>query len=157
MRHGIPRLQASVVGERHESAFNHALDRLGLERLIPLLDTTHRWDRELSQDEQLCLAIARMLLQSPPWVLIDGTFGALDDNIDGKLSAAEFRNDPRFKPIVGYLSMVDADKDNALSKAEMANALQMLRKMREQRVAPQAPKEDAGAAAMRQNATGETR
>jgi len=35
----------------------------------------------LSQDEQLCLAIARMLLQSPPWVLIDGTFGALDDDI----------------------------------------------------------------------------
>ena len=64
-----------------ESAFKHALERLGLERLAPLLDTTHRWDRELSQDEQLCLAIARMLLQSPPWVLIDGTFGALDDDI----------------------------------------------------------------------------
>jgi hypothetical protein len=85
------------------------------------------------------------------------TFGALDDDIDGKLTAAEFRNDPRFKPIVGYLPMVDADKDNALSKAEMANALQMLRKMREQRMAPPAPKEDVGAAAMRQNATGETR
>jgi hypothetical protein len=53
--------------------------------------------------------------------------------------------------------MVDADKDNALSKAEMANALQMLRKMRDQRMAPQAPKEDAAAAAMRQNATGEPR
>jgi putative ATP-binding cassette transporter len=64
-----------------EGAFKHALERLGLERLVPLLDTTHRWDRELSQDEHLCLAIARMLLQSPPWVLIDGTFGALDDDI----------------------------------------------------------------------------
>ena len=41
------------------------------------------------------------------------TFGALDDNIDGKLTAAEFRNDPRFKPVVGYLPMVDADKDGA--------------------------------------------
>jgi len=58
------------------------------------------------------------------------TFGALDDNSDGKLTAAEFRNDPRFKPVVGYLPMVDADKDNALSKSEMAAALQMLRKMR---------------------------
>jgi len=89
-------------------------------------------------------------------------FGALDDNIDGKLTAAEFRNDPRFKPLVGYLSMVDADKDNALSKAEMATALQMMRKMREQRAAPgaapaAAPKEDAGAAAMREAATGEKR
>ena len=64
-----------------ESAFKRALYRLGLERLAPLLDTTHRWDRELSQDEQLCLAIARMLLQSPPWVLIDGTFGSLDDDV----------------------------------------------------------------------------
>src|SRR5580700_5637474 len=64
-----------------ESAFERALYRLGLERLTPLLDTTHRWDRELSQDEQLCLAVARILLQNPPWVLIDGTFGMLDDDV----------------------------------------------------------------------------
>jgi putative ATP-binding cassette transporter len=64
-----------------ESAFKRALYRLGLERLAPLLDTTHRWDRELSQDEQLCLAVARILLQRPPWVLIDGTFGLLADDV----------------------------------------------------------------------------
>jgi putative ATP-binding cassette transporter len=64
-----------------ESAFTRVLYRLGLERLAPLLDTTHRWDRELSQDEQLCLAIARILLQTPPWVLIDGTFGPLDNDV----------------------------------------------------------------------------
>jgi putative ATP-binding cassette transporter len=64
-----------------EAAFTRVLFRLGLERLAPLLDTTHRWDRELGQDEQLCLAIARILLQTPPWVLIDGTFGLLDDDV----------------------------------------------------------------------------
>ncbi len=64
-----------------DGAFKHALGRLGLERLAPMLDATHRWDRELSQDEQLCLAIARILLQAPPWVLIDGTFGSLDDEV----------------------------------------------------------------------------
>jgi putative ATP-binding cassette transporter len=64
-----------------ESAFTRVLYRLGLERLAPMLDTTHRWDRELSQDEQLCLAIARILLQTPPWVLIEGTFGLLDDDV----------------------------------------------------------------------------
>jgi putative ATP-binding cassette transporter len=64
-----------------ETAFTRVLYRLGLERLAPLLDTTHRWDRELSQDEQLCLAIARILLQTPPWVLIDGTFGLLDNDV----------------------------------------------------------------------------
>jgi putative ATP-binding cassette transporter len=71
-------LKAESFGD---SAFTRALYRLGLERLAPLLDATHRWDRELSQDEQLCLAIARILLQNPPWVLIDGTFGSLDDDV----------------------------------------------------------------------------
>jgi vitamin B12/bleomycin/antimicrobial peptide transport system ATP-binding/permease protein len=63
------------------STFNRALFRLGLERLAPLLDETRRWDRELSQDEQLCLVFARMLIQTPPWVLVDGTFAALDDDV----------------------------------------------------------------------------
>ena len=64
-----------------ESAFARALYRLGLERLAPLFDTTRRWDRELSQEEQLRLAVARILLQDPPWVLIDGTFGLLEDDV----------------------------------------------------------------------------
>ncbi len=60
-------------------AFDHALGRLGLERLAPMLDLTLRWDRELSQDEQVSLAFARIVLQRPPWVLVDDTFGSLDD------------------------------------------------------------------------------
>ncbi len=71
-----------LKAESFEStAATRALYRLGLERLAPLLDTTRRWDRELSQDEQLCLAVARIVLQNPPWVLIDGTFGSLDDDV----------------------------------------------------------------------------
>ncbi len=62
-----------------EREFTDALGRLGLERLVPMLDSTRRWDRELSQDEQLGLAFARILLQKPPWVLIDDTLGSLDD------------------------------------------------------------------------------
>jgi vitamin B12/bleomycin/antimicrobial peptide transport system ATP-binding/permease protein len=61
--------------------FSRVLYRLGLERLVALLDRTDRWDRELSQDEQLCLVFARILIQAPPWVLIDGMFGALDDDV----------------------------------------------------------------------------
>ncbi|MBW4051362.1 MAG: ABC transporter ATP-binding protein/permease [Proteobacteria bacterium] len=56
----------------------HALRRLGLERLVPLLEISRRWDRELSEDEQLALAFARVLLQAPAWLLIDGVFGSLD-------------------------------------------------------------------------------
>jgi putative ATP-binding cassette transporter len=55
-----------------------ALRRLGLERLVPLLDSARRWDRELSGDEQLSLAFARVLVQEPAWVLIDDVFGSLD-------------------------------------------------------------------------------
>ncbi|MGQ0619828.1 MAG: ABC transporter ATP-binding protein/permease [Panacagrimonas sp.] len=62
-----------------EEAFAHALGRLGLGRLAPMLDLDRRWDRELSHDEQLSLAFARIVLQAPPWVLIDEAFGSLDD------------------------------------------------------------------------------
>ncbi|MGH8219419.1 MAG: ABC transporter ATP-binding protein/permease [Steroidobacteraceae bacterium] len=59
-------------------AYGAALARLGLERLVPLLDESRRWDRALSADEQLSAAFARIVLQAPPWVLIDNTFGSLD-------------------------------------------------------------------------------
>lgn len=82
-------------------------------------------------------------------------FGALDDNIDGKLTAAEFRNDPRFAPMKGYLPMVDKDKDGALSKVEFNTALDMLQKMRSAQPKPAAAKEDAGAKEMLNNVTGQ--
>jgi putative ATP-binding cassette transporter len=62
-----------------EEAFGRSLNRLGLDRLVPLLNETRRWDRELSPDEQLGLALARILMQSPPWLLIDDMLGGLDD------------------------------------------------------------------------------
>jgi vitamin B12/bleomycin/antimicrobial peptide transport system ATP-binding/permease protein len=43
------------------------------------MDQTQRWDRDLSQDEQISLAFARILLHKPSWVLVDDTFGSLDD------------------------------------------------------------------------------
>jgi putative ATP-binding cassette transporter len=66
------------VGSFQEAAFAHALRRLGLERLVAVLDESRRWDRELSADEQLSLAFARITLHAPPWVLLDDTFGTLD-------------------------------------------------------------------------------
>jgi vitamin B12/bleomycin/antimicrobial peptide transport system ATP-binding/permease protein len=59
-------------------AFTNALSRLGLERMLQSLDEMRRWDRELSADEQLSLAFARVLLQAPRWLLIDGTLSALE-------------------------------------------------------------------------------
>ena len=75
-----------------DKAFIGALGRLGLDRLAPLLDSTRRWDRELSQDEQVSVAFARMVLQKPSWVLIDDTLGSLeDDALDRVLDV--FNND----------------------------------------------------------------
>ncbi|HEY1725126.1 MAG TPA: ABC transporter ATP-binding protein/permease [Steroidobacteraceae bacterium] len=59
-------------------AFAHALERLGLAQLIPALDTTQRWDRELSGDELLSLSFARAVVQSPAWLLVDDALRALD-------------------------------------------------------------------------------
>ncbi|TDU25773.1 putative ATP-binding cassette transporter [Panacagrimonas perspica] len=69
----------SRVADFGEGAFAVALSRLGLGRLAPSLDVTKRWDQELSQDEQLSLAFARIVLQAPPWLIIDDALGSLDD------------------------------------------------------------------------------
>ena len=57
-----------------------ALASVGLQRLEPLLDKTGRWERELSIDEQLLLGFARVVLQAPPWLVMDEAFGAFDDD-----------------------------------------------------------------------------
>jgi putative ATP-binding cassette transporter len=61
--------------------FARALSRFGLERLTPFLDETRRWDRDLGQDEQQCIAFTRVLIQNPPWVLFDGTLASLDNDV----------------------------------------------------------------------------
>jgi len=69
-----------------DARFAAALDCVGLARLGGALDEAQRWDRELSQDEQLSIAFARIVLQRPPWVLIDDAFAAVDD--DGRMRLA---------------------------------------------------------------------
>jgi len=61
-----------------DSECQGALERLGLGRLTPLLHEARRWDRELSEDEQLSVAFARVLLHAPAWLVIDDVFGALE-------------------------------------------------------------------------------
>jgi putative ATP-binding cassette transporter len=91
------------VDQFEPPSFTHALSRLGLERLEPVLDITRRWDRELSADEQLSLAFARVLLQAPPWLLIDGTFGSLDgDTLERVLSV--FNDELKDTSIINIVS-----------------------------------------------------
>jgi vitamin B12/bleomycin/antimicrobial peptide transport system ATP-binding/permease protein len=60
-------------------ACSAALARVGLKRLTPLLDATQRWDRELSEDEQHALSLARVITHQAPWLVIDEVLDSLDD------------------------------------------------------------------------------
>jgi putative ATP-binding cassette transporter len=62
-----------------EHAYVQALERTGLARLAQSLDSAQRWDRELREDEQMALALARVVLHAPDWVVFDDTFSALED------------------------------------------------------------------------------
>nr|AWM09020.1 hypothetical protein CIT39_23005 [Bradyrhizobium symbiodeficiens]QDF39603.1 ATP-binding cassette domain-containing protein [Bradyrhizobium symbiodeficiens] len=57
-----------------------ALERCDLGDLIPKLDKTERWDKELSLGEQERLAFARLLLHKPGWVFLDEATAALDED-----------------------------------------------------------------------------
>ena len=46
----------------------------------PKLDSNERWDRELSDDDQQCLALARVNLHKAPWIIIDEVLDVLDDS-----------------------------------------------------------------------------
>jgi putative ATP-binding cassette transporter len=60
-------------------AYARALAAMGLERWIPRLDETLRWEHELSEDEQQAVAFARAALHRPPWLLIDEVLDLLAD------------------------------------------------------------------------------
>ncbi len=62
-----------------------ALASVGLQRLEPMLNEPRRWEQELSIDEQHLLAFARVVLQSPPWLVMDEAFGAFDDDTLARL------------------------------------------------------------------------
>jgi vitamin B12/bleomycin/antimicrobial peptide transport system ATP-binding/permease protein len=67
-------------GRFDDAAVRAALERVDLGHLIPSLDRTERWDRQLSLDEQQRLAFARLLLHAPRWVVLDDAIGALDED-----------------------------------------------------------------------------
>jgi vitamin B12/bleomycin/antimicrobial peptide transport system ATP-binding/permease protein len=67
-------------GKFDSKLFEQSLTRMSLQRLLPMLDETQRWDRELSEDEQQSVAFARVLLHKPPWLLIDEVLDSLDED-----------------------------------------------------------------------------
>jgi vitamin B12/bleomycin/antimicrobial peptide transport system ATP-binding/permease protein len=70
-----------LVSDRFaERAYTRALEHTGLARYVASLDSDRRWDRELSEDEQMALALARVVLHAPPWVVFDDTFSSMEDD-----------------------------------------------------------------------------
>jgi putative ATP-binding cassette transporter len=67
-------------------AFPRALERLGLDRLVPMLDQSRRWDHILHDGEQQSLAFARAVIHAPRWLLIDQVLDNLDDDIRRRVS-----------------------------------------------------------------------
>jgi putative ATP-binding cassette transporter len=61
-----------------ERAFEDALERLNLQRLLPMLDTHKGWQQELSEEELTSLAFARVLLHAPAWILIDEVLDSVE-------------------------------------------------------------------------------
>ncbi|HTY94264.1 MAG TPA: ABC transporter ATP-binding protein/permease [Steroidobacteraceae bacterium] len=79
--------------------FEQALRRMRLKRLVPLIDEVHRWDRELAQEEQTALALARVIVHSPPWLLMDGTLSSMPDELLERVVEA-FENELRYTGVV---------------------------------------------------------
>ncbi len=62
-----------------DHAYVQALEHTGLARYGKSLDSTQRWDRELREDDQMALALARVALHAPDWVVFDDTFSTMED------------------------------------------------------------------------------
>ena len=70
----------SAIAQFDTDACVKALERLGLERLSPMLDETRHWESVLSDGEHQSLAFARALLHVPAWLIIDEAIEALEED-----------------------------------------------------------------------------
>ncbi|HUE11972.1 MAG TPA: ABC transporter ATP-binding protein/permease [Steroidobacteraceae bacterium] len=82
----------SAVASFEAAAYVHALERLNLSRLVPMLDQSSRWELTLSDSEQQCLAFARALLHAPAWMIIDEAIEVLEEDAQNTVSEV-FRKD----------------------------------------------------------------
>jgi vitamin B12/bleomycin/antimicrobial peptide transport system ATP-binding/permease protein len=88
------------------AAFPSALARLGMERLVPKLDSAERWERDLSEDDQQDLAFARAVLHKPHWLIIDEVLDVLPDDALGR-TVDIFTKDLEHSGVI-YIGRIDA-------------------------------------------------
>ena len=85
-------LRAALVyphstGNYDETAVTGALRAAGLDHLSPFLDTNEHWEGRLTDDEKQNLAFARVLLQRPRWLVMDGALGKLEPALRRRIEA----------------------------------------------------------------------
>jgi putative ATP-binding cassette transporter len=85
----------SLTDSFADAVYVQALERTGLERHATRLDATERWDRELREDEQMAIAIARVMVHEPAWVVFDDTFSSMEDEMLDRVSEWFTRDLPR--------------------------------------------------------------
>ena len=116
-----------------DHVFSDALDRVGLQRLTPMLHESRRWDREFNWEEQQSVMFARLLIHEPRWVVIDEILDSIDGDTrkraldifsnDLKDSAVihigrGYANDPTFKH---FLHLIKNPKVRRLVRQEQAD------------------------------------
>ncbi|HLW91000.1 MAG TPA: ABC transporter ATP-binding protein/permease [Roseiarcus sp.] len=77
-----------------DARISKAIAAVGLEHLAPMLDETERWDRLLSDDEKQSLAVARVILQRPRWVVFNRALTALDPALRRRLTEVVAQDSP---------------------------------------------------------------
>lgn len=77
----FPAREGSIPDER----LREVLERLELGALAERLDESGLWEQKLSAGEQQRLALARVLLQRPDWLLIDDATSALDEPLEERV------------------------------------------------------------------------
>lgn len=105
--------------EYDDASAAKALAAVGLERLQSQLDTPERWDRQLNDDEKQCLAIARVILQRPRWVVVNGAFEILDPDSRKRVEAL-------FSGELADVGIIDIARDQEL-EAFLTRRVQLLR------------------------------
>jgi putative ATP-binding cassette transporter len=75
-----------------EARVREAFAIVGLEHFTPMLDENERWDRRLNDNDKQCLAMARVLLQKPRWIVLNRALATLDPEVARRVAAAFEQN-----------------------------------------------------------------
>jgi putative ATP-binding cassette transporter len=71
-----------------DARIREAFDIVGLRYLAAMLDENERWDRRLSDNDKQCLALVRILLQKPRWIVMNRALAALDPDVARRVAEA---------------------------------------------------------------------